>query len=71
MNGKPAHELHTLLINKKISSSELTEKIFDRINAVEGKVQAYVTLTKEEAIKQARAADERIKQNKDITPLTG
>ena len=71
MNSKTAHELHTLLANKKISSVELIEKVFERINSVEGKVQAFVTLTKEEAIKQARAADERLKQNKDVTPLTG
>ena len=50
---------------------ELTEAVFARIEKVEDKVRAFVTLTKEEAIKQARAADERIKNKDGVTPLTG
>ncbi|MFH1683528.1 MAG: Asp-tRNA(Asn)/Glu-tRNA(Gln) amidotransferase subunit GatA [Candidatus Margulisiibacteriota bacterium] len=71
MHTKTAHELHSLLINKKISSLELTESVLARIDKVENKIQAYVTVTKEEAIKQAKAADERIKNNDNVTPLTG
>ena len=71
MHTKTAHELHDLLINKKISSVELTEAVFDRIEKTEGKVKAYVTLTKEDALRQARAADERIKSGGNISPLTG
>jgi len=63
--------LHSLLINRKISSMELTEAVFARIEKVEDKVRAFVTLTKEGAIKQARAADERIKNKDGVTPLTG
>lgn len=68
---KTAHELHSLLINKKLSSVELTEAVFERIDRVEDKIKAFVTLTREEALKQARAADERIKNNRNVTPLTG
>ncbi len=64
MNHKTAHELHDLLVNKKISPVELTEAVFARIEAVENKVKAYVTLTKEEALKQARAVQ-------ITTPLSG
>ncbi|MFA5840293.1 MAG: Asp-tRNA(Asn)/Glu-tRNA(Gln) amidotransferase subunit GatA [Candidatus Margulisiibacteriota bacterium] len=71
MHNKTAHELHSLLVNKEISSVELTENIFARIDKVESKVQAFVNLTKEEALKQAKAADERIKNNTNISPLTG
>ncbi|MBI5701805.1 Asp-tRNA(Asn)/Glu-tRNA(Gln) amidotransferase subunit GatA [Candidatus Saganbacteria bacterium] len=71
MQTKSCHELNSLLLNKEISSVELTEKIFDRIDKVEGKVQAFVTLTREEAIKQAKEADLKIKNNKSVTPLTG
>jgi len=66
-----AQELHNKLINKEISSVELTTSLYARIEKVEDKVRAYVTLTKEEALKQAKAADERIKNNKDVTLLTG
>ncbi|OGC22976.1 aspartyl/glutamyl-tRNA amidotransferase subunit A [candidate division WOR-1 bacterium RIFOXYB2_FULL_42_35] len=71
MNNKTAHELHNELKNKKISSVELTEAVFAQIEKVESKVQAFVTLTKEEALKQAKAADERIENNHNLTPLTG
>ncbi|MDD5383025.1 MAG: Asp-tRNA(Asn)/Glu-tRNA(Gln) amidotransferase subunit GatA [Candidatus Margulisbacteria bacterium] len=71
MHAKTAHELHALLADKKLSSVELTAAVFDRIEKVEAKVKAYVTLTKEDALKQARAADERIKSNQNVTPLTG
>jgi aspartyl-tRNA(Asn)/glutamyl-tRNA(Gln) amidotransferase subunit A len=71
MFTKTGHELHALLTDKKISSVELTEAIFERIGKTEDKVKAFVTLTKEEALKQARAADERIKSGKNVTSLTG
>ena len=71
MHKKTAHELHSLLKNKEISSLELTEAVLAQIDKVEEKIQAYVTVTKEEAIKQAKAADEKIKKNDNISPLTG
>ena len=43
----------------KITSVELTEAVIDRILAVDNDVQAYLTLTPEAALAQARAADGR------------
>ena len=63
MHTKTAHELHSLLINKKISSLELTKAVLEQIEKVEEKVAAYVTITKEEALRQAKIADERIYNN--------
>ena len=40
---KSAHELHELLVNKEISSTELTQSVFNRIDEVEDKVQSYIT----------------------------
>ncbi|KPJ68648.1 glutamyl-tRNA amidotransferase [candidate division WOR-1 bacterium DG_54_3] len=71
MHKKTAHELHSLISHKKLSSLELTEAILDQIEKSEGRVKAFVTVTKEEALKQAKATDERIKNNQTITPLTG
>ena len=48
-----AHELHDKLVSKEISSVELTENVYSRIDEVEDKVQAYVTLDKENAMAQA------------------
>ena len=42
-----AHELHDKLVNKEISSVELTKALYERIDAVEDQVKAYVTLDKE------------------------
>ena len=67
MNNLTAHEAHSLLTSKKISSVELTEAVFAQIDKVEDKVKAYVTLTKDEALKRARAAD----QAQKFGPLTG
>ena len=70
MHNKTSHELNKLLTKKEISSVELTQAVLSRIDKVENKVRAFVTVTKEEALKQAKEADERIKKG-DITPLTG
>ncbi|MFC1540694.1 Asp-tRNA(Asn)/Glu-tRNA(Gln) amidotransferase subunit GatA [Candidatus Margulisiibacteriota bacterium] len=71
MNGLTAHELHNPLSDKKISSLELTQTVLERIDKVESQTRAYVTVTKEAALKQARAADERLKNDQNVTPLTG
>lgn len=66
-----AHELRELLLKREISSVELTESIFKRIESVEGDVQAFITLTKEKALEQARQVDEKIAQGQEIPPLAG
>jgi len=63
-------EAHSLLQKGEISSIELTQSVFDRIESIEDKVCAYITLLHENALKQAQIADSRIK-NKDISYLTG
>ena len=52
-----AHELHDKLVNKEVSSVELTKALYERIDAVEDKVNAYVTLDKENALAQAAKVD--------------
>lgn len=64
------HELDEKLKKKEITSKELTEAVFKRIDAVENKVKAYLSITKHEALKQAEAADKQIKAGK-VNLLTG
>jgi aspartyl-tRNA(Asn)/glutamyl-tRNA(Gln) amidotransferase subunit A len=64
------HQLHELLSKKEVTSKEVTESVLKRIESVEGKVNAYTTLTPELAIKQATQADENIRRGK-LSPLTG
>ena len=66
-----AHELHDLLIKKEISAEELNLAVFDRIEAVEDRVKAYVTMTKERALEQARSVDRQINDGEKISPLAG
>ena len=66
-----AHELHDKLVSKEISSVELTENVYSRIEEVEDKVQAYVTLDKENAMAQAAKVDAKIAAGEAIAPLAG
>jgi len=53
-----------MLASRKISAVELTKDVLDRIEKVEDKVKAYITLDPEGALKQAEAADKQIKEGK-------
>ena len=64
------HQAHQLLKNGEASSLELTRALLEHIARVENKVHAFVTVTEDEALRQAAQADERIKGG-DLTPLTG
>ena len=66
-----AHELHDKLVSKEISSVELTENVYSRIDEVEDKVQAYVTLDKENAMAQAAKVDAKIAAGEAIARLAG
>lgn len=55
---------------KKYSSVELTQAYLERIKQVESKVKAFVTVTEEEALKNAKLADEKIAKGTDL-PLLG
>ncbi|MBI4710094.1 MAG: Asp-tRNA(Asn)/Glu-tRNA(Gln) amidotransferase subunit GatA [Nitrospirae bacterium] len=46
----------------QLSPVELTKAVFKRIEAVEGKIKAFVTIAKESAIEQARSAEINIKK---------
>ena len=70
LNQLTIHEAHKLLKEKKISSVELTLAVLERIRLVDSKVKAFVTITSEQAMANAKKADERIGRG-DITPLTG
>jgi len=64
------HKAHELLRQKEISSVELTRAVLDRIEAVDDKVGAFITVDGETAMKQAELADRAISNGK-CRPLTG
>jgi Asp-tRNA(Asn)/Glu-tRNA(Gln) amidotransferase A subunit family amidase len=55
-------ELHTLLIDKKISSVELTRFFLDRLKKWGDTLQCVITLTEDIAMQQAKQADEDFKK---------
>lgn len=68
---KPAHVLHDMLVNKEITAVALTEDVLARIDEVEGDVKAYLTITRDEALAQAKAVDEKIASGEEISFLEG
>ncbi len=71
MHKLTAHELHAKLVAKEVSAAEITAAVFGRIDAVEDKVRAYITQTRDRAMAQAKAADEKIARGEQIAPLAG
>jgi aspartyl-tRNA(Asn)/glutamyl-tRNA(Gln) amidotransferase subunit A len=63
-------EIASALAQKKISSVELTKLFLERIKALNGKLNAFITVDKEKSVDQARAADARIAKGA-ARPLTG
>jgi aspartyl-tRNA(Asn)/glutamyl-tRNA(Gln) amidotransferase subunit A len=64
-------ELQAALAAKKVSSVELTRLFLDRSRALNGALNAYVTLDEETSLAQARKADERRAKGEAGSPLAG
>ena len=64
------HEARDLLDRREVSSVELTRAALDRIAKVEDSVKAFVTVTEDLALRQAKDADRRIAAG-DAATLTG
>jgi len=70
MHTKSLSELSAALHSGEITSVELTQHYIDRIKAHNDTINAFITLTEESAIEQARAADIQLR-NKTAGRLTG
>ena len=64
-------DLHQMLVDREISAVELAGSVLGQIEAVGEKTRAYLLVTRELALRQAKAADERLRSRRDVTPLTG
>lgn len=60
-----------MLVRKEVSAVEICTDVFRRIDAVEDRIKAFVTLTRDEAMARARAVDEKIAAGEEIHPLAG
>ena len=57
--------------NKEITAEESVRAIFERIHIFEDKINAYVTLVEEEALKKAKMIDRKITKGKKVGKLAG
>ena len=60
-----------LIAAGQLQSIELTQQLLDRIAAVDGRLQSYVTVTADRAIASARRADAEIRAGRYRGPLHG
>ena len=70
LSGLGIQELGRLLEKGEATAKEITASVFRRIDAVEDRVRAYVTLTRQQAAEMAEAADREIGKG-DRKPLSG
>ena len=68
--GLTIHELRDMLDKKEVSSVEVTRAVIDRIETTDDKINSFVTVVPEEAIKAAEKADKAIASG-EAAPLTG
>lgn len=64
-------QAHEGLKNKEFSSRELTQAYLEQIKKTDGKIGAYLSITKDLAIKQAEDADKKISNGGDFSLLCG
>jgi len=64
------HELQDKIKKGEVTATQITASVFDRIEAVEDKVHAFIRLMKDEAFAAAAKVDAEIKQGR-IKPLSG
>ncbi len=72
MNEKlTIHELRDKIKNKEVTIKEVLDDVFNRIEAIEPKVEAFVTLNKEYAYAKAEELQQRLDNGEDIGVLGG
>ena len=65
------HELTAAYRRRETRPSEATEAYLARIDRLDGKVGAYLTVTRDRALAAARAADARYERGTPLSPLDG
>jgi len=68
---RSATELSRMLKKREVSSREITESVLARIHEKESLLRAYITTTRELALKQADLADKRFHREESLSPLDG
>ena len=71
INNITIQEIKEGLADENFSAVELTEAHFDKIEKKDEDISAFLTLTKEKALSQAKQVDEWVQQGRDLPSLAG
>ncbi|NTW05392.1 MAG: Asp-tRNA(Asn)/Glu-tRNA(Gln) amidotransferase subunit GatA, partial [Peptococcaceae bacterium] len=66
-----AHQLQTMMAAKEVSAEEICRGALDRIEKTDSRLKAFITVTGELALEQARAVDKKIAAGETLSPLAG
>jgi aspartyl-tRNA(Asn)/glutamyl-tRNA(Gln) amidotransferase subunit A len=64
-------ELAKLIADKKLSPVEVTQAYLERIDRYDGRLHAYITVCREEALQAARKAERAVVRGEKLGPLYG
>ena len=67
----PINKLRKMISSKEISPVEIMNETFERINSLNSRFGAYITLDQEGSLKKAKEAEEAVIKGKDLGPLHG
>lgn len=71
LNELTIKQLHEKLVSKEVTATEVAEKVFEHIEAVEDDIQAFITLNKEATLEKAKAIDESGDFSNVLTAIPG
>jgi len=71
LNQLTAHEVVNLIKKKKITAYEVMQDIFNQIDKVDNLIKAFLVINREEALKQAKEIDVKVKNGEELPPLAG
>ena len=71
LNRLTAHEVLNLIKKKEITAYEVMQDIFNQIGEVESLIKAFIFINREEALKQAKEIDKKVKNGEELPPLAG
>ena len=59
------------IASRDFSAEEYVQQLLERIEKVESKINAFITVTGNQALERARLLDRRIKDGESVGPLAG
>lgn len=68
---KPIAELARLIAAKEVSPVEVVQAYLDRIDALNGKLKAFITVCRDEALAAAKSAEAAVMSGQPLGPLHG